>query len=223
MKKRVLASALAAICMLSTGAMNAIAADSEVTASSQTITVTTSVKSPSIKVTMPTATTVTINPYKIKVETKAASGSDPAEYSQAGVVGAPMSITNGGDTPIAIEAKAKVEVGEDTGVKLATAALTGKETAATLLLYVEGTTEDFSDSYDAKSENQLLLSATEATKSILSLDAKGGTTTTGKIQIGGDATSVGDWTKVDQSDTTGKKSIVVSLVFNINAQANEVE
>jgi hypothetical protein len=240
MKKRVLASILATACVFSCSAINVFAGEDEdaannaptassITANSQEIQVTTTVKSPTIKVKLPTSTAVVINPYRISV--KAYDNSDASTDS---VVGAVMSVQNSGDTPVDIAATGKVTVASDAGITIADAAITKAATGKTLLLYVQGvnTTTDANatfGTFNAKATSgQLLLKAEEPESpvTLLSLaapkdavaadedkgiEAQDAVVPTGKIRIAGDCSSSG-W--------TGTETVGVTLTFKITAAAN---
>jgi hypothetical protein len=224
MKRKVLASSLAAIMMLSCTAFSAFAADETAsnnapTASdaeaTQEIEVTTEVKTPEIKVTLPTSTKLVINPYKIKVKPY-----DDATEVATGVVGANMVVTNNGETGVTIGATAAISVPKT--VTLASTKLSGTETKATVLVYLEGVTltgssatPTYSGVYDSSATNQLLLAAKAGTspKTILTLAAGSSTATYGAIAFQGEASPTSDWSSVDSSE------ISTTLTFTIDPVA----
>ena len=92
MNKKLLAAVLASTCVVSM-AVPAAAADAEVTGvGSYEVAVTAEVNKPTLNVTLPTATSVLVNPYRLPVDVSA--DQDKSEMSYDTVITVPMKVSN---------------------------------------------------------------------------------------------------------------------------------
>lgn len=163
MKKKLFALVLAGT-MLIGGAVSVyadpISAPGEDGSYSQKVTVSSEITTPTISITVPTTATVTLNPYKIGEDAKQVS-SDVYEISSASNV------------PIDVNATLKGVASDGSGVVLATAALTGKETTKSVFMYLEAYTDSMDEKVDGKQAGQLIVGKTAVTKKAIASLAEG--------------------------------------------------
>lgn len=192
--KKLMATMLAGACVLSMGS-TVFAEDAATTDpynQDATVTVTTNV--PEIDVTLPTAFSVVINPYKLETADGATS-----------IVTAEQTMTNASECAVKITADVMAEVSENSEVKIATAALKGSETTKSVFMYLEttATTGTYADAYDKESENQNIITTKETEVTLAELAATDGTA---YFKILGDAASAPEtpWKETDTVDVTLK-------------------
>lgn len=168
MKKKVLSLALAGALALSSSSM---AFATEVSTPDATtgeykadVSVDTETNVPTIKVTIPTALTIGINPYQLEYEI------DGAKYTDV-LANVEQTIKNESDVPISVSAVASAAAASGSEVVLATTALKGTETTKSVFAFLEIKEKDaedgeaeFSKTYDTKAVNQLVFSTKETTK-----------------------------------------------------------
>lgn len=176
--KKVIATLLAATMVMGTSVMayaGEINAPGENGTYTSTVTGDSAITTPTIKITVPTTVSMTIDPYKI------------AEKNQ--IVSDDQFIKNESNVPISVGvglyATKKTEASD---ITLATAALKGSETTKSVFAYLDmvssedGSTATHTGTYDAKSASQFVLAyGTEAkytTKANMITLAKGSTTPT---------------------------------------------
>lgn len=172
--------------------------------------VTSEVQSPTIKVTIPTSAKFWLNPYRIKI----ASAGD----SQDEVVSEEATISNYSD--VAIQMGATLQATKAGNLNLV-AKLTGKETDKSAVIYLEMKSDNgYAEAYNAKADNQILLSTTAASKTnmgkIKAREDNGTTAQTGFFQFRGslNPNSSTAW--------TDKDTPTVVLTYSFLPVANEL-
>lgn len=194
MKKKFLAAVLSMSMVLGMGtSVFAADATTEVNKADESgvygaeISAETDVKVPKISVTVPsTMGKIALNPYKMEYEV------DSTPYKDQ-IVSIENEITNASDVAVAVNvASLQAEVPQGSGVTFATADLKGTETTKSVFMYLEFKSGDnYKGSYDAKSENQLLVGSSKAASKakMVTLDADGGDKTTANFKFEGKVAS----------------------------------
>lgn len=232
MNKKFISSVLAGACALSMTSIAAFAADETAVASEwgtdgnfvQPVTVDSSIKTPTLKVTVPTSATVIVNPYKIAVTL----GGDTLDDT---IISPEYEIKNESDcgVTVTVTAGAKVKDATNKDVTISAKPLKGTETKKTTFMYVEATTTQGSyreEGYMEKAEKadknadaetiaavaaknaymdrQMVLATKEASKDLIKLDANGGDNTSAWFKIQGSAASntATPWNVKDVIDVT---------------------
>lgn len=148
MNKKLISSVLAGACALSMTSISAFAADAVVTElgtdgyASQEVTVTSKTEMPTLKVTIPTAADLVVNPYKLNVTTPI-TGSDT-------IISPEYEIKNESNCGVTVSATVKATPGG--AAAIATSPLKGTETTKSVFMYLEttATTDTYYGSYVAK-------------------------------------------------------------------------
>lgn len=205
MKKKVMALVLAGA-MLIGGSFTALASEintAESGAYSAKLEAESGIKTPTIKITVPTAVAVTLNPYKIK--TTVGSNTD----SQEQIVSDTYFIKNESNVEIRVDASLKMTPATGGKVVLASAPLTGKETTKSAFVYLDvsssadGTTKyNYASelSFDKTSKSQIVGGKTAAKKTgLINLDAGDLSATYAKYTFGGGCatTNTEAWASTD--------------------------
>lgn len=131
-------------------------------------------KIPSVKVTVPTAGGIAVNPYKLKYEI------DGSNYTEQ-IVSLPQYITNESDVPVSITATVTGAIPDNSKATFVTSAPTEKITTKAVYMYFEclptkddSTAPTWATSYDKA--KHILLNLTGTTlKNFVTMDAKDGT------------------------------------------------
>jgi hypothetical protein len=183
MKKKILSLALASAMALSFSTTAFAADDTVIQAPTATdgsysaaVDVTTTVKTPTIKITVPSGSQVGLNPYKLSFTV------GDADPSTDQVINIAQQIVNESDVPVSVGATIKATPNADGNAVLATAALTGKETTKSVFAYLdieEGEVEDDAfPAYSKTAANQIIFGKTATTKTGLITLGVGNTTPT---------------------------------------------
>lgn len=220
MKKKLIALSLSGAMALSMALSCSTVASADVVSTpdadgvySQDVTVDTTVKVPTISVDVPTTASIAINPYNLAYDV------DGTEYTDS-IVSVEQTITNESDVAVSVGATAKAVASNGSGVVLATAALKGTETTKSVFAYLElapkaaaDTPGTYSDTYNSKSANQLVLGKEASKSDMITLEAGDTAPTYAGFKVIGSAASkpAKAWTAADTVDVT--------LTFNINPVA----
>lgn len=169
MRKKILSLGLATVLALSSVSM-AFAADVAIEttdangAYASEVPVDSTTKVPAIKVTVPTASSIGINPYQMEFKV-----GDVTAKTQ--IISADYYIKNESDVPIAVDVTVTGKIDSPSEAVFATAALKGNETTKSVFLYMEigaaaddSTPASYGNAYDAKSPNQILVGTKAVTK-----------------------------------------------------------
>lgn len=234
MKKKIVTMLLAAAMVMNT-VVPVLAAGTETELSGDTaviegldVTVNSTVRTPTIKVKVPTSAAIMLNPYRLEVT---ADG----EETNAQIICAPQTITNESEVGVAINLVDLVcEVGRSSDLEIKDTQLDDNDTDKKAFLYFEMISVDdgdFEEEYTGSSDYQLIISETEQSKEemvILEAAEYNGTTfvegTEAQFKIGGQLVAVpvdnyGNLTPwVDGTDT-----ITVTMKFTFTPQAMEEE
>lgn len=219
MKKRILATLLAAMMLTSTAVVFAeevnAPGESGTYGSATDYTGTTMV--PTIKVTVPTTGAIIINPYGMDAD---------GEGDTSEVVSAATVITNESDVAIAVDVTTTAALGTDSKLVLATAALKGTETTKSACLWVEanaakdadGTLDGeatWSTAY-SKAANQALIGTKATTvKGIAQMAAGNETATYAAFKV------LGDVVAEPATPWTDKDTVNVKVAYTFVPQAAE--
>ena len=200
-RRKLMAAALATTLVLSSSVL-AFADDQNITdiaglATGKEITGTSTVNSPTIKVTVPASADIIINPFKMEYTNDSITTPNKSQ-----VISAEQSIKNESDVAVAVnvaELKAEPSEGVTSG---------GKVTAKTAFMYLEVVDKNatFAEKYDAKAATQMAIPGIAASDTktkaasktnIITLGKKADATAEAKFKIGGDV--VANPTKIDTS------------------------
>ena len=207
MKKKILALILAGTmvmgsCLTASATEISTATDGQYKAD---VEVTEDIKTPTIRITVPTTAAVTLNPYKIKTTV------GNTENSTDKVVSDHYFIKNASNVAIRVDGKLQVVPASGSEVVMATTALTGKETTKTALVYldVQAATGDSDKktaaAFDKTSTSQILGGKTAVTKTgLITLTEGDSTATYAHYTFGGDVvtTPAKPWADADKIDVT---------------------
>ena len=200
-------SFILALVMIMAIAVPAFAADP---VSGGTITSTSTVEVPTIDIGLPTATTITLNPYGLAV-----SGGTTAQVQNAA-----MFLENKSDVAVKVNLAVTGELPTENADKVAFATAStagGKATTKSIFLYVDvqenadGSTAATIGEYNSKNPNQIVVAAKEAKKDVVVLDKTGGAKAYAQIMIGGDMVAA------PTTAWTAKDAVKVKMVFDCTA------
>jgi hypothetical protein len=221
MKKKLLSLALASAMVLSINT-TAFAADTTVEAPvaspvaadapagltagsyAASVDVTTKVKTPTIKITVPSAIEVGLNPYGLEYEI------DSTKYTDQ-IANVEQEIVNESDVPVSIGATVSATVPAGSKATISSAEVKAAETKNAVFTYLEvavPSTEGvvkFGDAYSSKATNQVVFAAKATTKTGLgTLKAGNSTAQTGKFKLFGSVAQnpTNAWTEDDKVDYT---------------------
>lgn len=191
MKKKIASFALAAVCAMSMGT-SAFAADTEVSAPdattgkySATVDSTTTVKTPTIKITVPGDLGVAINPYQIEVSVDSEDLSDPISSKT-------HYLTNESDVPIKVGVTASAALGTGSNAVIATTNITkpDAETKKSVFAYLRvaesadnSTALDLSDGY--QKTDVIFTNKATTTDNLYTMPAGADTATYAAYRVGG--------------------------------------
>lgn len=246
MNKKFISSVLAGACALSMTSIAAFAdvtlpADSTAVASDwgtdgnfvQPIEVSSSIQTPTLKVTVPTTAAVLVNPYKIAVTVAGGTIDDT-------IISPEYSVKNESNCAVAVTVTASAKVKDTTNkeVSIATKPLTGTETKKTAFMYVESTETQgtyCADGFIAKAVATKgltgdALDAANTTNAYMAKQMALTTKDTSKVLMtlkAGDTTATENWFKIQgeaASNTAtpwaAKDAIDVGLTLKISPAAN---
>lgn len=202
--------------------------------SGQEITGSSTVKTPTIDITVPTTAEVVINPYKMKATI------DEKDYTDQ-IATVPQEIENSSDVKVAVNVE-NLKAVPTSGVAISSSSLASKTSGAkSVFLYLEVVAggkdaAQFKGSYDSKTmlacpaaaaglEEEKIKAVSKA--AIITLDEKNGATTKASFKMGGDV--IANPTKVNDDKTTSADpwtaddNISFSFKFTFTPQINAAQ
>lgn len=220
MRKKILSLGLATVLALSSVSM-AFATDAVIQttdangAYASEVAVDSDTKVPTIKVTVPTASSIGINPYQMEFEVGGVT-------AKTQIISPDYYIENASDVPIAVDVTVTGKIDSPSEAVFATAALKGNETTKSVFLYMEigaaadaNTPASYGNAYDAKGPNQILVGTKAVTKKATVILAEGDSSATYASYkfFGATATNPAKaWTATDEIGATVVFSFVPQVV-----------
>lgn len=225
MKKRILSILLVSTMIL--GASLTVSAaelnDMEGAGSGQEITGSSTMKLPTIKITVPTTANIVINPFQMEYDADDITGNSQ-------IISAEQEIKNESDVAVAVNVSELTTTGVTEGITIATADITSKNTDKAAFLYLEviDGAAQFSPKYAKTSSQVIIPNAVDGGKikpgsanAIVTLEAGAEVAKTAKFKIGGSVVanpvSVEDGETVANPWTDGD-AIGVSFKFTFSPQ-----